>query len=70
MMRAEIHRMQLRLEQVEKCKERLIVEMERSVDRREHITTKAHVSHKAGKNIAQATVKKEVRISILPHDCI
>lgn len=60
LMRAEIHRMQLRLEQVDKCKERLIVEMEMSVDRREHITTKAHNSHKAGKNLAQASVKKEV----------
>ena len=59
-MRAEVHRMELRLGQVDRAKEQLICEMELSVDRREHIVVKAHDNHLAGKNTSQNTAKKEV----------
>jgi chromosome segregation ATPase len=58
-MRAEIHRMELRMTQLERQKEELISEMERSVERREHIGTKARLAAKKPVDMAH-NVKKEV----------
>ncbi|EDQ89132.1 uncharacterized protein MONBRDRAFT_32563 [Monosiga brevicollis MX1] len=58
-MRGEIHRMTLRLAQLDRQKEELIKEMERSVDRRGTIGSKARLAAKKGQPTSQ-TVQKEV----------
>eukprot|EP00730_Choanoeca_flexa_P002610 TRINITY_DN11110_c0_g2_i4.p1 TRINITY_DN11110_c0_g2~~TRINITY_DN11110_c0_g2_i4.p1 ORF type:complete len:899 (+),score=393.62 TRINITY_DN11110_c0_g2_i4:99-2795(+) len=58
-MRAEIHRMTLRLNQLERKKEEIIVEMERSVDKRGSIGSKARTAAKKGVNTSQ-TAKKAI----------
>jgi len=58
-MKKEIHRMEVRYTSLQKQKEELIVEMERSVSRRETIHTKAKVAAKKGTNTVDK-VKREI----------
>lgn len=58
-MKSEIHRMSIKHQSLLREKEDLITEMERCVDRRGHIGTKARIQTKKGTNRVD-NIKKEV----------
>jgi len=60
-MRKEIHRMQLRLTQLNRQRELLIQDMERSVERRGEITHRAKVTSRSNDTTTRTAVLKQIR---------